>query len=83
MTPFLAILLIVLLVSGIGLIAFIMLHSGKGTGISEMIQASMTGQMGTSIIEKNLDKLTIACAVVFGLVLIVLMVVYPHGTIAV
>ena len=82
MTPLLIFLLILLAVSGIGLIIFIMLHSGKGTGISEMIQSSMTGQMGTSIVEKNLDRFTIICAVVFMLVLVVLMVVYPHGTIA-
>ena len=82
MTMLLIFLLVLLFASGIGLIAFIMLHSGKGTGISEMIQSSMTGQMGTSIIEKNLDRFTIACAAVFGLVLIVLMVMYPHGTIA-
>ena len=39
-------------------------------------------QTGTSIIEKNLDRITIICAVVFLLSLIVLMVIYPHGTIA-
>ncbi len=82
MNALLIVLLILLAVSGVGLIAFIMLHSGKGTGISEMIQSSMTGQMGTSIVEKNLDRFTIICAVVFMLTLIVLMVVYPHGTIA-
>ena len=74
--------LVLLAISGVGLIAFILLHSGKGTGISEMIQSSMTGQMGTSIVEKNLDRFTIICAVVFILVLIILMVIYPHGTIA-
>lgn len=82
MSPLLIILLILLVVSGVGVIAFIMLHSGKGTGISEIIQSSMTGQMGTGIVEKNLDRFTIICAVVFLLVLIILMVVYPHGTIA-
>ena len=81
MTPILFILIALLFVSGLGLIAFIMLHSGKGTGISEMIRSSMSGQMGTSIIEKNLDCFTIACALVFGITLLVLMVVYPQGTI--
>lgn len=82
MTPLLIIMLVLLVVSGIGLIAFIMLHSGKGTGISEMIQSSMTGQMGTSIVEKNLDRFTIICAVVFMVTLIVLMIIYPHGTVS-
>ena len=83
MTPILLILIALLFASGLGLIAFIMLHSGKGTGISEMIQSSMAGQMGTGIIEKNLDRFTIACALVFGITLLVLMVVYPQGTIGI
>lgn len=74
--------LILLIASGVGLIVFIMLHSGKGTGINEMIESSMTSNLsGTSIVEKNLDRITIACALVFALSLIVLMVIYPQGTI--
>ena len=64
------------------MIVFVLLHSGKGTGISDMIAASMySTQTGTSIVEKNLDRLTIACAVVFAIVLIALMIVYPSGSI--
>ena len=74
--------LILLVVSGIGMIIFILMHSGKGTGISDMIASSMySTQTGTSIIEKNLDRITIICAVVFMVSLLVLMVVYPQGTI--
>ena len=75
MNPLLIITLILLVVSGIGLIVFILLHSGKGTGISDMIASSVySTQTGTSIVEKNLDR--------FMLSLIVLMIIYPHGTIA-
>ena len=75
--------LILLVVSGVGLVIFILLHSGKGTGISDAIASSMySTQTGTIIIEKNLDRITIICAVVFLLSLIVLMIIYPHGTIA-
>ena len=56
MNPLLIITLILLVVSGIGLIVFILLHSGKGTGISDMIASSVySTQTGTSIVEKNLD----------------------------
>ena len=82
MNPLLIITLILLVVSGIGLIVFILLHSGKGTGISDMIASSVySTQTGTSIIEKNLDRITIGCAIVFLLSLVVLMIIYPHGTI--
>lgn len=83
MNPFLIIMLILLVVSGLGLIVFILLHSGKGTGISDMIASSVySTQTGTSIVEKNLDRITIIFAVVFLLSLIVLMIIYPHGTIS-
>lgn len=59
------------------------MHSGKGTGISDAIANSMySTQTGTSIIEKNLDRITIICAIVFMVSLIVLMIIFPHGTIS-
>ena len=75
--------LILLVISGIGLIIFILLHSGKGTGISDMIASSVySTQTGTSIVEKNLDRITIIFAIIFIMSLLVLMVVYPQGSIS-
>ena len=83
MNPLLIIMLVLLVVSGLGLIVFILLHSGKSTGISDMIASSVySTQTGTSIVEKNLDRITIIFAIVFMVSLIVLMIIYPHGTIA-
>ena len=83
MNPLLIIMLILLVVSGVGLIVFILLHSGKGTGVSDMIASSMySSASGTSIVEKNLDRITIVLAVVFMLTLVALMFVYPQGSIS-
>ena len=74
--------LILLFLSGIGLVIFILMHSGKGTGVSEMIASNVySTQSGTSIVEKNLDRITIICAIVFLASLIVLMIIFPHGSI--
>ena len=82
MNALVIIFLILLVLSGIGLVIFILLHSGKGTGISDMIASSMySSQTGTSIMEKNLDRITIILAIIFMLSLIVLMIIYPQGTI--
>lgn len=82
MNPLLIITLILLVVSGVGLIIFILLHSGKGTGISDMIASSVySTQTGTSIVEKNLDRITIIFAAIFLISLIVLMIIYPQGSI--
>ena len=75
--------LVLLFVSGAGLVVFILLHSGKGTGVSDMIQSSVTGsQIGTGLVEKNLDRITIIFAVIFLVSLLVLMLIYPQGTIS-
>jgi preprotein translocase subunit SecG len=77
------ILLVLLFISGTGLVVFILMHSGKGTGISDAIASSMySTQTGTSIIEKNLDRITIICAVVFIVTLILMMIFFPVGMIS-
>ncbi|MEF2560202.1 MAG: preprotein translocase subunit SecG [Eggerthellaceae bacterium] len=73
---------VLLVLSGIGLIVFVLLHSGKGTGLSDVIASQVyNNQTGTGTVEKNLDRITIILAAVFLVSLIVLMVVYPQGTI--
>ena len=80
MTALLIMVLLVWVVSAVGLIVFVLLHSGKGTGLSEMLGGAMsTSASGTSIIEKNLDRITVGFAVAFGVSLLILMVIYPKG----
>ena len=82
MTPLVIAFLVLLVLSGVGLVIFILMHSGKGTGISDAIASSRySTQTGTSIIEKNLDRITIICAIVFMVSLLVLMIIFPHGSI--
>lgn len=70
--------LIVWAVSALSLIVFVLLHSGKGTGMSEMLGGVMNSSAsGTSIIEKNLDRITVVSASVFMVTLLILMVIYP------
>jgi len=76
-TPIVAIIMIAHLVCAVGLIVFVLLHSGKGTGLSQMLGGMMpsTGS-GTGIIERNLDRITIAFAVGFAATSVLLMIVY-------
>ncbi len=70
--------LIVWGISSVGLIIFVLLHSGKGGGLSDMLSGTMTpSSTGTSVIEKNLDRITIIFGIAFGLSLLLLMIVYP------
>lgn len=69
---------VVEVVSATGLIVFVLLHSGRGAGVSEMFGGMMpSASSGSSIVERNLDRITIAFAAIFMVSLLVLMVVYP------
>ena len=63
-------------VLAVGLIIFVLLHSGKGTGLSSMFGGVSSAASGTSIIEKNLDRITIGLAVGWALTSVILMMVY-------
>ncbi len=80
MNVFLILVMIVWAVSAIGLIVFVLLHSGKGTGLSEMMGGVMSSNAaGSGVIEKNLDRITIGFASAFMISLLILMIIYPKG----
>jgi preprotein translocase subunit SecG len=47
------------------LVLFVLLHSGKGGGLSDMFGGGGSLSGGTSI-ERNLDRITVATAVIFA-----------------
>jgi len=50
------------------LIILILLHSGKGGGLSDMFGASSgSAAAGSTVAEKNLDRITVTCVVIFAL----------------
>ena len=61
-----AILIIHLIVS-VALIFLILMHSGKGGGLSDMFGGAV-GQAaaGSTVVEKNLDRITVTVAIIFG-----------------
>ncbi len=74
-------LLIILVLSGIATVLLVLMHSGKGTGLSEMLTSSIapTGA-GTGVIEKNLDRLTIITSAVFIVTVCIMALTFPVGT---
>lgn len=76
------ILLVVMFLSGILTTILVLMHSGKGTGVSDMIASSMyNSTAGSGVWEHNLDRLTVICAVVFGVSILVMALTFPQGTI--
>ncbi len=53
--------------ASITLIVLVLLHSGKGGGLSDMFGGGMGATAaGSTVVEKNLDRLTILSALVFS-----------------
>lgn len=52
--------------SAVGLIFLVLLHSGRGGGISDLMGGSLgAAAAGSTVVERNLDRITIAVALVF------------------
>lgn len=57
------------------LVVLILLHAGRGGGMSEMFGGGMSsGFSGSTIVERNLDRITVVSAVVFGITTLVLLI---------
>jgi preprotein translocase subunit SecG len=55
-----------LAVTSLLLIVFVLLHKGKGGGLSDMFGGGFTSQHGgSSVVEKNLDRITIVLSIVW------------------
>jgi preprotein translocase subunit SecG len=61
------------LLSALGLIGLVLLHSGKGGGVSDMFGGSVgSTAAGSTVAEKNLNRITVVVAVVFAFTTLVL-----------
>ena len=69
-----AILITLCIMSALVLLFLVLLHSGRGGGLSDMFGGgSLGGSMaGSTVVERNLDRLTIVAAVIFGFVTLIL-----------
>jgi preprotein translocase subunit SecG len=52
--------------ASVGLVFLVLLHSGRGGGISDLLGGSMgSAASGSTVVERNLDRITIAVALIF------------------
>ncbi|MBA3021526.1 preprotein translocase subunit SecG [Propionicimonas sp.] len=70
---------VVLILTSIVLALFILLHKSRGGGMSDLFGGGMsTGMGGTSVAERNLDRLTIIIGVLWLAAIIGLLVLYRY-----
>ncbi len=57
----------------LALVLLILLHSGRGGGLSDMFGGGMgSAAAGSTVVERNLDRITVAACVVFAFSTIIL-----------
>jgi preprotein translocase subunit SecG len=69
MNIFSAIAIVIHIILSLALTALVLLHSGKGGGLSDVFGGGMSTSnlTGSTVVERNLDRLTVVVGVLFGI----------------
>ena len=71
---------IVLVITSVVLSLFVLMHKGRGGGLSDLFGGGISSSMGgSSVAERNLDRLTIIVAVVWLAAIVALGLLYKLG----
>jgi preprotein translocase subunit SecG len=64
---------VLLILASLGMIVLVLLHKGKGGGLSNMFGGGVSSSLGGSaVVEKNHDRLTIVCGLVWSTCIVAL-----------
>ncbi len=64
---------VVHVIASILLILFVLLHAGRGGGLSDMFGGGMgAAAAGSTVMERNLDRITVVVAVLFSFTTVIL-----------
>jgi preprotein translocase subunit SecG len=71
---------ILLIVTSLVLAGFVLMHKGRGGGLSDLFGGGVSSSMGgVSVAERNLDRLTIIVALVWLASIVGLGLMYKYG----
>jgi preprotein translocase subunit SecG len=64
---------IVLIITSIVMVMLVLLHKGKGGGLSDLFGGGVTSTLGSSsVVERNLDRITVFFGVIWFICIIAL-----------
>jgi preprotein translocase subunit SecG len=70
---------VVLIITSLLMVLLVLLHKGKGGGLSDLFGGGMSSSLGSSsVVERNLDRLTIFTGIVWFLCIVGLNVLLNH-----
>jgi preprotein translocase subunit SecG len=71
---------IVLIITSSLMVLLVLLHKGKGGGLSDLFGGGISSSLGgSSVVERNLDRLTIGTGVIWFMSIIALGLLFAHG----
>ncbi len=71
---------VVLVITSLMLVVLVLLHRGKGGGLSSMFGGSLYSSLsGSSVVERNLDRLTVVAGIAEAICIIGLGLLYKAG----
>jgi preprotein translocase subunit SecG len=71
---------IILVITSIALALFVLMHKGRGGGLSDLFGGGISSSLGgSSVAERNLDRLTVIIGVVWLAAIVALNLLYKLG----
>ena len=71
---------VLLVLASVLLVVLILLHRGKGGGLSSMFGGAVSSSLaGSSVVEKNLNRLTVFCALIWSICIVGLGILIKVG----
>jgi len=71
---------VVLIITSLLMILLVLLHKGKGGGLSDLFGGGVSSTLsGSSVVEKNLDRITIFTGIIWTAAIIAEGLVLKHG----
>jgi preprotein translocase subunit SecG len=70
---------VILVITSLVMVLLVLLHKGKGGGLSDLFGGGVSSTLGSSsVVERNLDRITIFFGVLWFVVIIALNLVINH-----
>ncbi|MBN9643439.1 preprotein translocase subunit SecG [Corynebacterium mendelii] len=72
---------IILVIAAVLMTIFILLHKGKGGGLSSLFGGGVQSNLsGSTVVEKNLDRVTIICCLIWLACIVALNLLQAYAT---
>ena len=70
---------VILIITSLLMVLLVLLHKGKGGGLSDLFGGGITSSLGSSsVVERNLDRITVFTGIIWFVSIVVLGILDKH-----